>query len=210
VLATLSVLAALMAPAPVIRIDVPVNTHDPAYPASLAKMQQDPYRAGPWAGDAWPENAFVACPGQWQGAEFSTGFVYDRDANAVRVHFDNGQSFNYCDLAGSDTEHGWVQVRSGAHGTFKAVGPSFVHTDGLRGILGTFYDMPGRYERVSATVPLGRRLCAPGRRLELRIKLRYRFAADQAQTFQHAPGSDSGRGMRSSGATHVTRAKTVC
>jgi hypothetical protein len=192
-----------------------VNTQDPTYPQAFAKFQSDPLRSSPWGGDStgYPLDMYTACPDQTQNQNPRISYKYNPKGHLLYVGFDSGGYTPYCDLAGTYSERASLRLKKpGSRQTFKGIGETVLHTDGLREELAWNYGMPQKYTRENI-VETGINIpCSPkhSNGTRLMISVLERFTGNPSQTFQHVPGfPDASQSMPSTSATYVSVSK-VC
>lgn len=199
-----------LAAAPTRIFVAPVNTKDPAYPRALAKLNNDPLRKTPWAGQNFT-NQFEVCPTQPEVINPLLGFKFVRKTGALSVGF-NTFILPHCDAVGESSQRIWAEIKRPTAKAYRRIGGVVSHTDGMREVLMN-YGMPHRrYSRKFAKlapiqVPCG---AANAAKTKMRIKAVSSFVPNRKQTFQKDPRTGRSDTMRHGSSTFVSKAKFVC
>jgi hypothetical protein len=187
----------------------PLNRNNPKYTSAIKKYKNDEFRTIPWQGDNYGWNVYQACPETPKNQAPNIRFSYKGDT--AKVAFDSGAGSPYCDEVGQFSEEVSALVRRPGSKSYKQVGKSVLHVDGLPETLSSMYGFPAKYLRENVTLSALKNICTDKNKshTQMRIKVVERFTPNHSQTFKHNTRGGSDR-MNSGRATYLSAAKNVC
>jgi hypothetical protein len=192
-----------------------VDLSDPAIAQDLTEYQNDPLRSGqPWAGDKYNYDLFLECPSQIVNESPMLSFKYSMSRGSVVANFYRIGYGQYCDIVGMSTEQLSAQVKKPGSKTFKQVGQTVLHVDGLWESLG-YYRIPSHNGLEQVQIPGVDKLCKSEHKGHnkpvLRVSEKLEFIPNQGQDFQHVPFTDDtvSTGMHSASTTSTSTHK-IC
>jgi hypothetical protein len=192
-----------------------VNFGIPLFNQIFNEFKADPVRNTPWGGDQVQAktNLYFDCP----GTPFNS--VPDQKVTftpqkGMRASFQAISTQQYCDKVGQYSTEATAQIRKAHTKTFKQLGQSVLHVDGLKEVLvfGSTEIVPIQYSRVSLSLQGTKVNCNdPGmRHASVRLKLSEKFQSMWAQQFLHATDGVSSAKIKSNHRTYYTKLKQIC